>query len=86
MKSQSRVTHNPGLSSYAHLKDTYGVVKASDIEENCARLSEPWTPDHTIESLWKRVKDCQDTNGASEAIADDVVIRLVNRLQNLGNP
>ena len=40
---------------YAHLMNNYGVVKAKDIEANRTRLSEPWTPDHTIESLWKRI-------------------------------
>ena len=66
---------------YAHLMDTYGVVKAKDIEANRARLSEPWTPDHTIESLWKRVKDCQDfATGAGEAIDDGVVIRLIKEV------
>ena len=61
--------------------DTYGVVKASNIEKNRARLSEPWTPEHTIESLWKHVKDCQDfANGAGEAIDDGVVIRLIKEV------
>ena len=42
---------------YAHLMDTYGVVKESDKEKNRAKLSEPWTPDQPIEALWKRIKD-----------------------------
>ena len=52
-----------------------------DIEANRKRLSDPWAPEHTIESLWKRIKDCQDfANGAGEAIDDAVVICLIKEV------
>ena len=57
--------------------DTYGVVKASNKEKNRTKLSEPWTPDQPIETLWKRIKDCLDfANAAGEAISEPVAIRL----------
>ena len=60
----------------AHLKTTYGTIKATDIEKNRAKLHDPWTADKPIESLWAHVKTVTDfATTAGEDIDDAVLIR-----------
>jgi hypothetical protein len=43
-----------------HLRSKYDIITADDLEANCTRLSEPWNPDSSIESLWLRIREIQD--------------------------
>ena len=43
-----------------HLTTNYGTIKQSDIEKNREQMSDKWTPDQPIETLWARVKNCRD--------------------------
>jgi hypothetical protein len=42
-----------------HLKATYGIIAADDVENNRNRLSNDWSPDDPIEDLWCRITTCQ---------------------------
>ena len=66
---------------FDHLNETYGKIKQSDIEANRERLNEDWTIDHSIETLWARVKEVQDfADLAGKRIPNATVIRLIKRV------
>jgi len=43
------------LAMIQHLKTEYGKVTTSDLEANRRELSQPWSPDDPIETLWHRI-------------------------------
>jgi hypothetical protein len=63
-----------------HLQTTYGTLTIDDLKNNRKRLSATWNPDDPIETLWARLKTCQDyASGTTEEITDDTAMRLTLR-------
>jgi hypothetical protein len=61
----------------AHLKKEYGILTIREIEDNRAKLSEPWDIASPIETLWKRVTEVQRiATSVDQPISDDAVIAL----------
>jgi hypothetical protein len=63
-----------------HLVLTYGTLTIDDLENNRELLAAAWNPDDPIETLWARLKACQDyAASTTEAITDDTAMRLTLR-------
>jgi hypothetical protein len=63
-----------------HLVLTYGTLTIDDLENNRVLLAAAWNPDDPIETLWARLKACQDyATGTTEATTDDTAMRLTLR-------
>ena len=61
----------------AHLIATYGPIKPADLDANRERLVAAWTPEESVEDLWKRIRECQIFAAAGgEAITDATAMRL----------
>ena len=61
-----------------HLFTTYGTIKPTDLDSNRERLTAIWMPEHSLESLWSRICDCQAfAIAGAEPIGDETAIRLV---------
>jgi hypothetical protein len=60
-----------------HLRTTYGLLTANDLEVNRNQLTEPWNPDEPFENIWKQIKIIRAVAIAgNEAISDQVTIEL----------
>jgi hypothetical protein len=70
----------------AHLFTTYGTIKPTDLDDNIKLLLAPWVPEHSLEDLWKRTRDCQAfATAGGEAISNDTAMRhLLTVFKNTG--
>jgi hypothetical protein len=60
-----------------HLRATYGLLTATDLDTNRNQLTDAWNPDKPFESIWKQIKIIRDVATAgNEAISDHVTIKL----------
>jgi hypothetical protein len=60
-----------------HLKTQYAILTIKEIEENRAKLSEPWDVTSPIESLWKNIAEIQRVAvSVNQPISDDAVLAL----------
>eukprot|EP00979_Chaetoceros_neogracilis_P019061 scaffold11671_cov903-Chaetoceros_neogracile.AAC.1 len=60
-----------------HLQTNYGEVSQEDLAENEALMNSPW--DHTtpVETLFARIKECQEyAEAGEEPINDRKIIRV----------
>ena len=61
-----------------HLQQKFGKVTTSDLRKNLATLGATWNPDDPIDTLWTRVRECQDfALGTSETISDDMAMLIL---------
>ena len=81
-KLQDRIMGHAAVTPQAmlaHLFSAYGKIKPDDLDTNCEALIAPWTPESSLETLWARIRECQEiaTDG-NEPINDATVIMTCN--------
>lgn len=64
----------------AHLTTTYGTVTANDLFINKEVLQAPWNPSDPINSLWDRIRTCQDfARNTMEPLTEAMIILLATK-------
>ena len=66
------------LQLLEHFRTKYGKVTTKDLRKNLATLGAAWNPDDPIDTLWTRVRQCQDfAEGTTETISNDMAILIL---------
>ena len=66
------------LQFLEHFKATYGAVTTKDLRKNLKALGAAWNPDDPIDTLWTRVRECQDfAANTTEAISNNMAMLIL---------
>jgi len=66
---------------FQYLMDTYGKIAPTDLTANLVSLTQPWTPEDTMISMWKLYKDAQAlATAGNEPIPDTVLVRTAHKV------
>jgi hypothetical protein len=53
---------------FDHLFLTYGSITAVDLEHNLEQMNSTWDPQQPAETLFKKIKDCDDFSEAGGVV------------------